>query len=94
MHYILGITAGVILFAMMVMPAQYYMALVGVAAMIGGAYWCQTDPTRGGICAMAGIILVIIGIIIWRKEAAREQREAEQTAESIRGQMNRPPPGL
>ena len=94
MFFTFEILAGIVLFSMMIMPAQYYVALVGVAAMIGGAYWCQTDATRGGICAAAGITLVIIGIIIWRREVAREAHEAEQTAESIRGQMNRQPPGL
>lgn len=94
MYYTFGILAGLVLFGMMIMPAQYYVSLVGVAAMIGGAYWCQTDATRGAVCVTAGIILVIIGIIIWRREVAREAREAEQTAKSIRGQMNRPPPGL
>ena len=94
MFYTFGILAGIVVFSMMIMPAQYYVAMIGVAAMIGGAYWCQTDATRGAVCVAGGIVLVIIGFVIWRREVAREQREAEQTAESIRGQMNRPPPGL
>lgn len=93
MIYVGGILAGIILFGIMLMPAQHYVSLVGVAAVVGGGFWFRTDATRGAITVAAGIILIIVGVMIWRREVAREKREAEQTAETIRGQMNRPPPG-
>jgi len=94
MIYVGGILAGIVLFCIMLMPAQHYVSLVGVAAVIGGGYWFRTDATRGAITVAVGVVLIIVGIMIWRREVARERREAEQTAETIRDQMNRPPPGL
>ena len=58
MHYVGGILAGIVLFGMMIMPAQHYVSLVGVAAVIGGGYWFQTEPTRGGITVAAGFVLI------------------------------------